>query len=125
VIHLDTNFLIGAGQRGTREDRAVRRWLSGAKTVRVSSIAWAEYLCGPVSRAAVEDAAELVGEPVAFDALDATLAAQLFNSGGRRRGTLLDSMIAATAIRSGAALATNNVADFERFAVLGLSIAAL
>jgi len=125
VIHLDTNFLIGVGKRGTREDRAVRRWLSGAQAVRVSSIAWAEYLCGPISKPAVEDAAELVGEPVAFEALDATLAAQLFNASGRRRGTLSDCMIAATAIRSGAALATNNVDDFERFAVLGLTIAAL
>jgi predicted nucleic acid-binding protein len=123
VIHLDTSFLIGAGRRGTREERHLRRWLSAEQVVRMSAIAWAEYLCGPVSVAAVEDAAELVGEPIGFVALDATLAAQLFNAAGRRRGTLADCMIAATAIRSGAALATVNVADFARFAPLGLTIA--
>jgi predicted nucleic acid-binding protein len=53
-----------------------------------------------------EDAAELFGEPVLFDGIDATLAAQLFNAGGRRRGTMIDSMVAAIAIRAGATLAT-------------------
>jgi predicted nucleic acid-binding protein len=123
VIHLDTSYLIPAGVPGTREDRAVRRWRARGETLRVSSIAWTEYLCGPVSLPAAEDTADMLGEPVAFGALDATLAAQLFNASGRRRGSLQDCMIAAVAIRSGASLATNNALDFRRFASHGLTIA--
>jgi predicted nucleic acid-binding protein len=123
VIHLDTSFLIRAGMPGTSEDRVLRRWRSRSETLRMSSVAWAEYLCGPVSQQAAEDTAELLGEPVPFNALDATLAAQLFNATGRRRGSLQDCMIAATAIRSRALLATNNTIDFRRFVAHGLTIA--
>jgi predicted nucleic acid-binding protein len=123
VIHLDTSFLIRAGVPGTPEDRMLRRWRSRSETLRVSSVAWAEYLCGPVSQQAAEDTAELLGEPVPFDALDATLAAQLFNATGRRRGSLQDCMIAAVAIRSSASLATSNAIDFRRFVAHGLTIA--
>jgi predicted nucleic acid-binding protein len=70
----------------------------------------------------MEDAAELFGEPAALGAIDATLAAHLFNATGRRRGSLADCMISAIAMNAGAALATTNVADFERFVSHGLTI---
>jgi predicted nucleic acid-binding protein len=89
----------------------------------VSSVAWAEFLCGPVSLQATEDAAELFGEPVAFNGRDATLAAHLFNTSSRRRGTLPDCMIAAIAMNAGAALATSNRSDFERLVAAGLVLA--
>jgi predicted nucleic acid-binding protein len=120
VIHLDTSFLIRAGVRGTPEDQALRRWRGKGTAVGISAIAWAEYLCGPLTRDAIESAAELLGEPRAFDALDATLAAQLFNASGRRRGTLPDCMIAAIAINAQASLATSHRADFERLTSVGL-----
>lgn len=123
MIHLDTGFLIGAGTAGSPEDRILRRWLRARETVRVSALVWAEFLCGPVSDRVAEDAAELLGEPISFDGIDATLAAQLFDATGRRRGTMIDSMIAATAIRGNATLATANETDFRRFAPLGLIIA--
>lgn len=123
MIHFDTSFLIRAGVPGTPEDRALRRWRVRGERLCVSSVAWAEYLCGPVSLPAAEDAAEMLGEPIAFSALDATLAARLFNATGRRRGSLQDCMIAAVAIASGASLATTNPADFRRFAGQGLIIA--
>ena len=106
------------------EGRRLRAWLKARKIVRLSAIAWAEYLCGPVSASAVEDAAELFGEPVAFGGREATLAAQLFDQSGRRRGTLPDCMIAAIAMQAGASLATCNTADFARLAGLGLALEA-
>lgn len=101
----------------------LRAWLGRRELVRISAIAWAEFLCGPVTPTAMEDAAELLGEPEPLTGVDATVAAQLFNTSGRRRGSLTDCMIAAVAINAGAALATNNVADFRRFTPLGLVIA--
>lgn len=95
----------------------------------MSAISWAEFLCGPLSALAIEEAAELLGEPAPFDGLDATLASELFNAGGRRRGTLLDCsgtlldcMIASTAIRRGAQLATSNPRDFRRLTAFGLEL---
>jgi predicted nucleic acid-binding protein len=122
VIHLDTSFLIRAGVRGTAEAERLRSWLSRHTTVRISAVAWAEFLCGPVSVMAMESAGELLGEPCAMTGLDATLGAHLFNATGRRRGALADCLIAATAINARASLATSNPADFERFARSGLVV---
>ena len=85
MIHLDTSFLIRGLVAGSAEDRLLRKWLRAGTPIGVSSLAWAEFLCGPVSALVVEDAAELLGER-SFDAIDATTTAQLFNTTGRRRG---------------------------------------
>jgi len=123
VIHLDTSFLIRALVPGSSEDAALRRWLRRGEPVRLSSLAWAEFLCGPVSSIVVEEAAELLGEPLSFDGAGATIAAELFNASGRRRGSLVDCMIAACAIHAGAGLATSNPPDFQRLVALGLKLA--
>ena len=123
MIHLDTSWLIRALVRDSVEDGTLRRWLRAGEPIRLSAIVWAEFLCGPVSTHVVEEAAELFGEPLPFDAADATVSAELFNASGRRRGTLADCMVAATALRAGAALATANRRDFHRLAVLGLTLA--
>lgn len=122
MIHLDTSFLILALVRGSREDRRLRRWLTDGEPVGVSSVTWAEFLCGPVEAGDVELAARIVREPVAFVAADAVATARLFNSGGRRRGSLNDCMIAATALRAGPALATANPRDFRRFGSTSLEV---
>jgi hypothetical protein len=54
----------------------------------------------------MELAARVVDEPVALLARDAGMAAELFNLAGRRPGSLNDCMIAATALRAGASVAT-------------------
>jgi predicted nucleic acid-binding protein len=79
-------------------------------------------LCGPVGDHELETVPAMLHEIAAYTAIDSETAAQLFNLGGRRRGTLADCMIAAVAIRAGAALATSNAKDFERFAPHGLTI---
>jgi predicted nucleic acid-binding protein len=123
VIHLDTSFLIRVFVAGSLEDKSLRRWLRTGETLRISSVVWAEFLCGPVSNTIAEDVAELFGEPVPFDGVDATLAAQLYNLAGRRRGSMIDCMIAAVALRDETKLATGNAADFRRFAQAGLRLA--
>jgi predicted nucleic acid-binding protein len=71
----------------------------------------------------VDLAVRVIPEHVPFGTQDSNLAADLFNQAGRRRGSLIDCMIAATAIRVGAALATSNPADFRKLQAGGLTIA--
>jgi predicted nucleic acid-binding protein len=125
VIHLDTSFLIRALVPGSPEDKALRAWIRKAAQVATSALTWSEFLCGPVSPDGIELAAQLLGEPLAFGATEATAAAMLFNQSGRRRGSLVDCMIAAVAIEAGADLATANVRDFQRFEPLGLRLVQL
>jgi predicted nucleic acid-binding protein len=122
VIHLHTSFLVRALVPGSGEDRRLRSWLERRIPLAVSAIAWAEFLCGPISSAQQALAARVVGEPVPFDAADARLAASLFNGSGRRRGTLADCMIAAVAIRAEAQLATADPRDFAGFQAEGLGL---
>src|SRR5438552_13350457 len=120
MIHLDTGFLIGALRRGSVEDRRLREWLAQGEPIGMSVVSWTEFLCGPVETPDVELASRIVNEPITLMARDAGIAADLFNVGGRRRGSLNDCMIAATAIRGAATLATTNLIDFRRFVPAGL-----
>ncbi len=114
MIHLDTGFLIHAIVAGTNADRLLRRWLAAGTPVAMSTIAWAEFLCGPLAAAQRTLALHVVTvrEPFLYE--DAQVAAAAFNRSGRRRGTFIDCMIAASAMRVGARLATTNPADFQR-----------
>jgi predicted nucleic acid-binding protein len=123
MIHLDTSFLIHALRTGSAQEKRLVAWLSGAEDVGVSAFAWAELLCGPLSSAAIAHALELLGEPVPIDRATAERAAHLFNASARRRGSLADCFIAAAAIESSAALATENRNDFARFTAAGLLLA--
>jgi predicted nucleic acid-binding protein len=123
VIHLDTSFLIRALVRTSPQDRRLRQWLRAGEKLGISAIGWAEFLCGPLGAEAQELVARLVPRRVPFTEDEAQLAAGLFNASGRRRGTLVDCMIAATAIRHGALLATADEKDFRKFAAAGLALA--
>lgn len=122
MIHLDTSFLIRALVSGSRQDTTLRRWLRAGERLAVSTIAWAEFLCGPVAPLEVELATRLVPERVPFAEVDAFVAARLFNETGRRRGSLTDCMIAASALRLKASVATHNPHDFRRFEAAGLTV---
>jgi predicted nucleic acid-binding protein len=123
AIHLDTDFLIRSLRRDSTVDGTMRSWLEEDTALAMSTVAWAEFLCGPVTDSMLDLAARLVPERIAFDDRDATLAARLFNASGRRRGSLADCMIAATAIRHDAALATLNTTDFRPLEPAGLRLA--
>jgi predicted nucleic acid-binding protein len=122
VIHLDTSFLIRALVRSSAQDKALREWLRAGEPLGISTIGWAEFLCGPIEVDDVDLAASLVPRHLPFGEDEAMLAARLFNVSGRRRGSLMDCMVAATAIRHEALLATANEKDFARFRTAGLRI---
>lgn len=122
MIHLDTSFLIRALVHGTPEDRDLRSWIRAGTPLAMSTVGWAELLCGPLAESHLALVQRIVDEIVPFDVAAATRAAQFFNRTGRRRGSLADCMIAATAIEAGATLATSNRDDFERFAAEGLRL---
>lgn len=122
MIHLDTSFLIRALVHGSAEDRRLREWLRDGEPVGMSPVAWAEFLCGPITAAQLPMVSQVVPQRAAFADDDAVLAARLFNDAGRRRGSLADCMIAASAIRAEAPLATVNPNDFRRFQGAGLRV---
>ncbi|HSC25857.1 MAG TPA: PIN domain-containing protein, partial [Vicinamibacterales bacterium] len=69
-------------------------------------------------------ARKVVGAPLPLVETEAAQAAELFNAGERKRGTLPDCLIAATALLAGAALATSNGGEFRRFERAGLKLIA-
>ena len=122
MIHLDTGFLIRALVRNSPEDIKLRDWLRSNTQVEMSSIAWAEFLCGPVEKNDIALANRIVPDRQPFTDEDAAAAARLFNISGRRRGTFIDCMIAAVALGAGVSLATTNPEDFRRLETAGLQI---
>ena len=123
MIHLDTSFLIRALAPGSQEDARLREWIGANEPLGMSTVAWAEFLCGPVDDAALSVASMVVGRQSPFAEETALIAARLFNGSGRRRGTMIDCMIAATALAEEAAVATGNPDDFRRFKAFGLALA--
>jgi predicted nucleic acid-binding protein len=94
------------------------------ETLATSSIAWAEFLNGPVKPPQVQKVDNLIqGRVVPFGRLEAQTAATLFNLAGRKRASRADCFIAATAMCLKASLATYNRNDFTAFVPLGLRLA--
>jgi len=89
----------------------------------MSSVAWTEFLCGPLDARAASLAATLVDRRLDFTTEMAEVAARLFNLTGRRRNSMTDCMIAAAAIAEDTAIATGNPRDFSRFEEHGLALA--
>lgn len=123
MIHLDTNFLIDALVSGSAEELRLVGWLSAGKTLAISTVAWGEFLCGPLPSAAEALARQLLPDAANLERTDAETAAALFNATGRRSKSYADCCIAAVAIRSKAALATSNRADFLPMVPHGLVVA--
>ena len=123
MIHLDTSFLIRALLTNSPEDRQLRRWIREGVPLAMSAGAWTEFLGGPLSAPDLELASVLVSHRREFTPDHAATAARLFNASGRRRGSLVDCMIAAAALFDDAAIATANPDHFRRFEDSGVTLA--
>lgn len=114
LIHLDTGFAIRALKGDTPEDKQFNEGVLSGVRLGISAVAWSEFLCCPLGENHPALIKTVVGQPEPFTEADAKLAAEFFNLAGRRRGHLTDCMIAATAARLGAKLATTNPFDFHK-----------
>jgi predicted nucleic acid-binding protein len=123
MIHFDTSFLIQTVVAGSPAHEKFQGWTLAQEDCNASSIAWAEFLCGPLDAPAEAIARQIFPNPEPFLPADAVLAARLFNQTGRRSRSLADCMVASVAIRCGAKLATSNTADFQPFLSHGLILA--
>jgi predicted nucleic acid-binding protein len=123
VVHLDTNFLIDSLVSGSAQEVRLIGWLNAGEPVEISTVAWGEFLCGPISSPAGTLAKRLLPKANALERVDAEMAATLFNATGRRSKSYADCCIAAVAIRCNAALATSNLADFQPMVPHGLALA--
>ena len=120
MIHLDTNFLIHALQPGTNPDARLRAWLGAGELVGISTVTWAEFLCGPLNAGDRELAEALFPVIEPLMPVDSAKGAELFNATGRRSRSLADCLIAAVALRLGARVATGNLDDFKPYVAHGL-----
>ena len=124
MIHLDTNILIGFVHGKTSIEEVLRNWLQRGETFAVSTVAWSEFLAGPLDDRRMGMVRLLIEDRiVSFGREEAELAAQLFNQAGRKRNSQPDCFIAATAICAGASLATENRRDFQPYVAAGLRLA--
>ncbi|MEO6872550.1 MAG: PIN domain-containing protein [Chthoniobacterales bacterium] len=121
LVELDANYLIAAAQRQTPVSRELEDWLGRGIIVQTSSVAWSEYLCGPLDDDEKASTRHMLRGIEPFTMADAELASELFNTTGRRSRSHTDCMIAAHAIRRDAFLATLNLEDFRRFDQLRLA----
>ena len=99
MIHLDTNFLIQALVPTSAAEAKLQTWLRDGENISLSTIAWSEFLCGPLTQNDETLAQLLFPAPEPFLALDASKAAELFNATGRRSRSLADCQIAAIALQ--------------------------
>ncbi len=98
-------------------------WMEKGEVFAASSIAWSEFLNGPVESAQVVKMEVLIqGKIIPFGREEAQFSAMLFNAAGRKRATRPDCLIAAAAICAKAPLATLNRKDFAPFVSLGLQL---
>jgi predicted nucleic acid-binding protein len=123
MVQLDTNLLIALAERTSPHRAQVVRLMRSWQPLSTSAIAWYEFLKGPLSPARLTLVAKMLSSaPVHFTDAEASEAARLFNAVGRSRRFNVDAMIAASAITTGAELATANPADFKPFVPHGLKL---
>jgi predicted nucleic acid-binding protein len=124
VILLDTNYLIRALVKGSVEANEIIAWLHATEGLCTSTVAWYEFLCGPVDDEGIALVRSILDERILpFTADQAAESSRLYNATGRKRALRVDAMIAAAAIIGNAVLATDNTTDFSNFIPHGLRLA--
>jgi hypothetical protein len=123
VICLDTDYLIRCLEPGSEEADRIAAWYRRGERLIAPMTAWYESLCGPVNAEQKNIVRAFLAEIIPFAEEQAREAAHLFNTTGRKRHLRVDTMIAATAILSGARLATGNREDYQPFLAHGLKLA--
>ena len=99
------------------------RLMATSPQAAVSSLAWWEFECGPVSMEGTLLVRQLLTSGILpFTDAHSCEAARLFNAVGRARRFKFDCLIAATAILAGAELATADPDDFAPFVPHGLKL---
>jgi hypothetical protein len=63
MIHFDTNFLIQTVVAGSPAHEKFRAWTKAQEDCNTSSIAWAEFLCGPLDATAGAIARQIFPNP--------------------------------------------------------------
>ncbi len=122
MICLDTNYLILGLVAGSRESQELTAWITSGELLVTPTLAWFEFVCGPVTPAQIQTMRAFLHALVPIDEMHAIAAAELFSAARRKRSTRVDAMIAATAIVADAPLATNNKNDFRPFVDGGLRL---
>ena len=115
VICLDTNYLIFALRRDSPECGEIRGWVRQGVPLITSTLAWFEFLNGPVSEKEIRLVRNLLREIVPLGIAETEAACRLFQSAGSKRSLKIDACIAGTAWVAGARIATRNREDFSRF----------
>ncbi len=124
MIHLDTNYLIALVTPQSVVRPQLFQWMSSGEVLAASTIAWSEFLNGPVSANEKQQVAAMIEDRlIPFGEKEAVVAAELFNKTGRKRQKQIDCFIAATAMCGRVPLATQNTKDFQSFVPLGLRLA--
>jgi hypothetical protein len=92
MIHLGTNYLIGLLVAGSDPAADVDKWLAADLPLAVSAVVWSEFLNGPVTQVEVDRVGAVIqSRVIPFGPAEAVLAAELFNTTGRRRGSIASS----------------------------------
>jgi predicted nucleic acid-binding protein len=126
MIHLDTNLLIAAVNAGDLHHGTARRLAARELLFATSAIAWMEFHAYPVSPCVSRSLRGILqGGVIPFEQEIAALAGELIRATRAKRRTRMDTMIAATAIHTGAELATVNPEDFMPFVPFGLKLSPL
>jgi len=123
MIHLDTNLLIAAIDSVHPHHALAVRALRSGQPVAADSVAWTEFCSKPVPAARIQALRILLNARILpYAEAEAELAGRLFQLPGTTRAQRLDTMIAASAILAGAALATASAADYAPFVPHGLKL---
>lgn len=123
MIHLDSNLLIALADAADPHRQSALKLMQSLPLAAVSSLAWWEFECGPVSAEGIAIVRLMLpGGILPFTEIQSREAARLFNAAGRARRLKFDSLIAATAILTGAELATVNSSEFQPFVPHGLKL---